>query len=327
MVTLSRLLLVLALLPVSIGACDDLNQATKAKSSGTADLLTQTEFVTAFQDLACANLKKCCTDAGLGLDTSRCSTIFSGAGEGADNAIFNPTNAEQCLVELKATASCGTTNHSPTCNLAYKGMLEPGEACKQSLDCAKPSGGDANCDPLRGICVVGIRGELGAECQQSCEQVPNGTVYCVWGPASSGYANGTQITNCFANDGLLCGDTGQCATLATSGMTCVDDSSCSRELYCDISRGYTCQPKRALGQACVEFSVLCVAGAYCNSGTCAAKKANGVRCATTAECVGVCNCGVSGDCATAGTCTDPADPIGTYISLLILAGTCDATSP
>jgi hypothetical protein len=322
-VSLNRLLVLPILAALCSGSsCDDLDGSKNSKSSGAADVLTQPEFVAAFQALACKNLGKCCSDAKLDFDAGRCSTIFAGAGEGTDSTKFNPTYGEQCLAEMQAKASCGTTNNAPSCSLAYRGTLGPGDKCSQSLDCAKPSGGDANCDPLRGVCVVGIRGELNQDCDQSCEQAQNGNVFCVWGPASNGYADGTRITNCFANDGLMCGNTGQCVALGTTGEVCSDDSSCSRELYCSAIGGYACQPKRSIGQSCVEYTMPCVSAAYCSAGTCAAKKANGQACLTSAECVGACNCGLSGDCATTGFCTDPMDPVGSYIALLILAGSC-----
>lgn len=316
--------LVVALLCAS--TCDDLNQTNKSKSSGTSDVLTQSEFESAFQDLVCANLKQCCVDIGMTLDTSRCDGIFNGAGKGSANSVFNPAAGEQCLAELKAKASCGTKNNAPTCSLVYKGMLAPGDSCTQSLECAKPEGGDANCDPLRGICVIGLRGTLGDECQQSCEQATDGSVVCAWGPSSSGYADGSRITNCFANDGLACGNTSQCVALASNGEVCVDDSSCSRELYCDAARGYICQSRRTVGQSCADYTAPCVAAAYCAEGTCASKKANGAKCSTNAECLGLCECGLGGDCATNGKCVDPTDPVGNYIALLILVGTCDTAS-
>ncbi len=326
-VSLNRALVLLILAALcSGGSCDDGANTTNSQSSGAADVLTQSEFVAAFQALACKNLEKCCSEAKLDFDTSRCSTIFADAGQGTDSSKFNSTHGEQCLAEMQAKASCGTTNNAPTCSLAYKGTLSPGDACTQSLDCAKPTGGDANCDPLRGVCVVGIRGNAYDECQQSCEQTANGSVFCVWGPASNGYADGTRITNCFANDGLLCGNTSQCVPLGTTGETCSDDSGCSRELYCSANGGYVCQPKRNIGQSCVEYQMPCIATAYCSAGTCVAKKANGAACLTNAECVGACNCGLSGDCATTGFCTDPMDPVGSYIALLILAGTCGTTA-
>lgn len=305
-------------------ACQDLNKQNQS-SSGTSTGLTQSEFVEAFQKLTCSNFKQCCEAVGLTLDTTKCSALFSGAGESGSNAVFNPKYGEACLDELDAKLSCGTTNNAPSCSLVYTGMLAPGEQCTAALDCARPSNGVANCDRARGVCVVGIRGELYQDCQQSCEVGRNGAVACVWGPASNAVGDGTSLVNCFANDGLICGDNGRCVYLARAGEFCTDDSSCSRELYCATGSGAynaACEPRRAVGQNCIEYTAPCVSGAYCSAGTCLARKANGQRCLSNEECLGSCSC-ADGDCTNNGVCVDPIDPVGSYITLLILAGSCD----
>ena len=307
------------------GGCEDLAPSDSTKGSGASAPLSQREFVAAFQALACKNLSKCCDQAGFSFDASRCATLFANAGESSENRVFNPENGALCLAEMAEAPSCGQKNNAPSCNTAYRGMLPAGTSCTDSLDCAKPSKGAASCDPFRQICVVGLRGEVGDECQQSCEEGVSGSVACVWGPASGWLGDGTTVTNCFANDGLQCGDTGQCVPLAESGQACSNDSSCLRALYCDVNRGYNCQPKRSVGQSCAEYTQPCEASAYCNAGTCATRKANGQPCSTHAECAGVCNCGISGDCASSGFCSDPMDPVGSYIALLILAGQCGVT--
>jgi hypothetical protein len=306
-------------------ACQDYNQSS-SNGSGSNNELKQTDFVAAFQDLACQNLERCCGLAGYGFDPNQCPTVFAGAGQGSGSSVFNPSMGEQCLAEMGKTNSCGSTNNARSCSLVYTGMLQPGAACTADIDCAKPTGGDANCDRLRTICVVGVRGQIGDLCQQSCERYNDGSAACVWGPASSGSADGNAVVNCFANDGLACGSGGQCVALAQTGEDCIDDASCSRELYCASALGYTCQPRRALGQSCADFTTPCVSTAYCNAASCIKKKANGQSCLANSECLGVCNCGISGDCANTGTCTDPFDPVGNYIALLILGGYCGSTT-
>lgn len=324
MLALNRSLNLWLPLLVLTGACQDLGQSN-ASSTPPTPALTQSSFVEEFQKLTCDNFAQCCAAVGLGLDKSQCATLFANAGQGTANAIFNPTYGEQCLSELAQKPSCGTVNNSPACGRAYTGTLSPGQACSSDTDCAKPRDGDSNCDRARGVCVAGLRGELYDPCQQSCEQGTNGITVCTWGPASNTIADGTIVVNCFANDGLICGDTGQCWYLATRGEFCTDDRSCSRELYCAFGTGSlnaSCQPRPGIGQSCVEYNLPCAAEAYCNGGVCAAKKASGERCLTNAECSGACNCGASGDCANHGVCIDPDDPVGSYISLLILAGYC-----
>ncbi|HEY5955798.1 MAG TPA: hypothetical protein VIV60_04560 [Polyangiaceae bacterium] len=317
-----RLILALSFIVelVTLGACDESDNASTSSTDPQSDL-TQEDFVTGYRDSSCKILQGCCKTLSLGYDADQCQAWFANAGQGSASAVFNPSAGAQCLDQMAGLINCGHTNNAPACAEVYSGMLQPGEVCTRDTDCAAPHGGIATCDPLRQICIVGTRGQLYDYCQQSCEQFSNGSTACVWGPAS-GSADGTAVVNCYANDGLTCGYSGQCSALAKLGETCVDDSSCQRDLYCSYSGAATCQPRRTIGQSCAEFSTPCVAAAFCQAGNCAAKKANDQRCLSNAECLGVCNCGVSGDCSTEGSCADPEQLLGDWMFVVAASNFC-----
>jgi hypothetical protein len=315
----------IAMLALLASACHDWGGLGETGAGSGSDL-TQSEFVSAYRDLACQNLAQCCKAAKLGYDAALCTSMVASAGQGSSGSVFNPTNADKCLADMTMAPDCANLNLVPSCNLVYTGTQRPGAACTSSLDCAAVSGAVVACDALQGICVIGVRGQLNQVCQQSCEQGSNGLVACVWGPASSPDPNGS-VVNCFANDDLACGNSGQCVALARAGDPCVDNSSCNRELYCAYgSVGYSCQARRAVGQTCDDYQAPCVMTAYCSAGTCAAKKSNGQRCLASGECRGVCNCGVGADCATNGVCADPNAVSGSFTAAVITTSFCGGTA-
>jgi hypothetical protein len=220
--------------------------------------------------------------------------------------VFDPAAGARCLLEMKNAQGCGKDVTVPACNYVYRGTIGAGESCTATPDCALPSNGYASiCDDLRGICVALIRGALYDECQQSCEVRTDGRVPCVWGPVSNPYSDGSIVVSCLRNDGLACGDNGWCIALATTGEYCVNDSSCSRELYCATALGNVCQPRGKVGASCVDdYTMPCVVSAYCNAGICAQKKSNGADCKLDTECQGYCNWNVNSDGSTAGICAD-----------------------
>jgi hypothetical protein len=308
---------------LSFAACDETNDSSTSSTNPNREL-SQTDFATGYRDLSCKILQGCCKTLNLGYDVAACQSWFAESGLGSASSVFNPAMGAKCLDEMGGNINCGHTNNAPSCAKVYSGLLEPGDYCASDTDCSAPYGGQPSCDPLRRVCVVGMRGKLNDACHQSCEVYGNGSVSCVWG-AASGSADGSVVVNCYANDGLLCGNLGQCSALAKRGELCVDDNSCSRDLYCAYAAGNatpSCQPRRNVGEACVEFSLPCVITAYCNGGSCSAKKTNGQHCLSNAECQGVCNCGVTGDCSLEGSCTDPNQLLGDWMFVVAARNFC-----
>lgn len=291
--------------------------------------MSQDDFVSAYQNQLCLNLQRCCTLAGLGLDTSLCSSLYADAGLGTSSTAFNPQAAAQCISDMGSSARCRTTNAVPSCLLVYGGSRAPGESCTADVECAIPEGGEARCDALRGICVAGVPGQLNDACQQSCDRASNGAVSCVWGPSSTETAGGAYVVNCFSNDGLTCGAEGRCVALAGVGQYCTADSSCGRSLFCStasVGSSATCQARSPVGSSCADYAHPCVDTAYCSAGSCVAKKREGEHCLSNTECLGVCDCRPSGDCASVGLCADP-DAVAASITATIVSLTyCSATT-
>lgn len=268
--------------------------------------LTQAEFVSRFRTLSCQNLQRCCTASGLALDESTCPALFANAGLGTVGTTYDPASGTQCIAEIEASTQCWMRPGGDACSRVYSGARALGEPCTAPSDCASTPGGTAVCDEVRWICTVAMHGQLGDVCQRSC-WLDNGQARCDWGPASNPTASGSTV-DCFASDGLACGNAGRCAALAGRGQPCENHSSCDRSLYCMSLAGGatpTCQSRGTIGSPCDPFNAPCVDSAYCSAAGCVAKKANGQPCLTNVECSGgVCLCGIDG-CATPGVCTDP----------------------
>lgn len=310
-------------LMASLVACERSSESNSTQTGGGEDSLTEAEFVVAYQHQSCLNLSRCCGELGTTLDESRCSALFANAGVGSAAAAYNPVDGTQCIAEMEASTRCWLTLGA-ACGRVYSGTRAPGEMCTADTDCAAPPGGNATCDQLLGVCLAGVRGHLGDACQRSCRPNNFGEVECPWGPASS--PNGSTAVNCHAEEGLICGNQGRCVALAGLGQPCENDTSCELSLFCRIGAGTTggiCQSRGTLGSPCDQFNAPCINSAYCQAGICAARKANGDRCLTNDECLGVCTCGV-GTCPGTGVCADPNTVRATIDLVSVLRQYCAA---
>ena len=261
-----------------------------------------------FADSYCAEIAKCCGQAGLPADGKMCHQWSAFAEAGGS---YNASAGNACLAEIKVEVSAGTfcagqNSSGPSqCDSVYgtsgsSGSKKPGETCDFDDDCAKSSLGDVACANLyvNGAfidkCQVRIPGKAGDACigtQDSLAFASYQTNDTTDVPAQ-GYV-------CNTSDALQC-KSGTCVALLSAGDKCSSTSDCVRATYCDYSKGQ-CTTRVATGSTCKgSDSSECIEGDYCDSTTklCAAKKANGGTCTSMEMCQSS-NC-PSGTCQSNG---------------------------
>jgi hypothetical protein len=102
-----------------------------------------------FADSYCAEVAKCCTQAGLSSNGQMCHMLFSGGS-------YNATAGQACLNDMKAKVAAGTfcsdNETSTACNQVYStgasGNKKPGDTCEQNSDCASSAKGKVTCASL-----------------------------------------------------------------------------------------------------------------------------------------------------------------------------------
>jgi hypothetical protein len=260
-----------------------------------------------FADSYCAEIAKCCGQAGLPADGKVCHQWAAFAEAGGS---YNASAGNACLAEIKTEVSAGTfcadqSSSGPSqCDSVYgtssNGSKKPGETCDFDSDCASSSLGAVACASLyvNGAfidkCQVRIPGKAG----DACIGTQDGLAF-----ASYQTSDATDVPAqgyvCSTSDSLQC-QSGTCVALLSAGATCSSTSDCVRTTYCDYSKGQ-CTARVATGSTCKgSDSSECVDGDYCDSTSklCAAKKANGATCTTLDECQSS-NC-PSGTCQSNG---------------------------
>jgi hypothetical protein len=253
-----------------------------------------------FADSYCAELSKCCAQAGLPSDGETCHLLLSGGS-------YNAKAGDACLAEMRSEVAAGTFcssgDSSPTCNGVFAsggtGSKKPGDACDFDDDCAASSAGQVTCASLYTgsdwihKCQVRIRGKAG---DGPCLGTQDGDVF------SSSGSGGTDLPSqgylCDTADGLKCSSE-TCVALASLGQTCNYTSDCVRSSYCD--RTYHCASPLATGATCTGMdSAECTEGSYCPATSprqCTAKLPNGATCS-------------SGSMCDSGNCSQTCQPSG-----------------
>ena len=263
------------------------------------------------------------TCAGVNDPVSSPTGVGTACNEGANKLCDGAGLCVECLMNSDCTADpmktfCSAANAcvSPLCNDTIKNGDETATDCGGSCDpcgdllaCLIP--GDCQSGVCTGMicqiptCVDGVKngteGDLdcGAGCPNKCgpDKGCNGDADCV-GLQCSAMMNGTCTPNC------------------------ADSVKNNAETDADCGGG-TCGGC-AVGKLCGNADSNCVATAYCDAGTCAAKKNNGTSCVGANECTSgqcpdmvCCGSACTGACqacnlaGTVGTCSfiDPgADP-------------------
>ncbi|MBN2577317.1 MAG: hypothetical protein JXP73_22330 [Deltaproteobacteria bacterium] len=247
----------------------------------------------AFADSYCAEVVKCCAQAGLSTDGKSChARLALAAGAGS----YDAAAGEACLAEVKAQAGAGTLcrNLSRSSVSACDGVFgsgshskQPGEGCDSDGDCATSSDGEVVCvheyvgSAFVGKCQVRVSGKAG---DTPCVGTRDGNDF---EPYSD--SNATEIPSqgyvCNIADGIRC-RLGICKALFAMGESCDLPSDCVRGAFCDLD-AHVCATRVAAGGACAGGNSLeCVDGNYCSSSSkqCTAKVTNGSDCDTGSMC-------------------------------------------
>ncbi len=240
------------------------------------------------------------TCAGVNDPVSSPTGVGTACNEGANKLCDGAGLCVECLMNSDCTADpmktfCSAANAcvSPLCNDTIKNGDETATDCGGSCDpcgdllaCLIP--GDCQSGVCTGmICQIptcddgiknGTEGDLdcGAGCPNKCgpDKGCNGDADCV-GLQCSAMMNGTCTPNC------------------------ADSVKNNAETDADCGGG-TCGGC-AVGKLCGNADSNCVATAYCDAGTCAAKKNNGTSCVGANECT-------SAACARTPVCCSSACP-------------------
>ena len=246
-----------------------------------------------FADAYCAEVAKCCVQAGMSGNGQLCHFAFTAGGS------YNAAAGEACLAEVRAEVAAGTfctsdraaTSACDNVVTSPGGGKQPGETCDVSSDCAKSSEGEATCTQTYngtdwvGSCQVQIPGKAG---DSPCIGTQDGDVLSYVGSGSSDVIPRGYVCN--TADGLKC-SSGTCVALAAVGATCSYSSDCVRTAYCDGTDH--CVARVAAGATCTGSDLSeCAAGTYCPTTSprqCGAKLEIGATCGSNDMCVSA-NC-------------------------------------
>jgi hypothetical protein len=244
-----------------------------------------------FADSYCAEVAKCCGQAGLPADGKMCHQwmLFASAG-----STFSAPAGDACLADMRSQVSAGTfctdlNSTGSACDAVFTskgGNKKPGETCSFDSDCAKSTQGDVVCANVFvgsssiAKCQVQIPGKAG---DSPCVGTKDGDV------TSYDSSNATDVLAqgyiCDVANGVSC-QNGTCVALAGLGASCVSPIDCVRTAYCSFP-GYVCTAKVAAGGACTGIAGSeCVDSAYCDTTAlhCTAKLASGAACTSSAQC-------------------------------------------
>jgi hypothetical protein len=249
-------------------------------------------FVATWVDRICVGLAPCCDASSF--DDAACrasytSVLASFASADPAHVAYDPAAAQACLAEIETSLASCSQLFGGLCTKVMRGLLRDGEVCKNGRECASGTATSAD-GQLK--CGVGPRVGLGAPCAVSCSLDAYGAYSCY------GQPNLASTGRCYAEDGVYCARNGvplgpndgsgatctavlangaactsslQCASGTCSGGTCGNGADvggncpCRADLVC-IASSNTCQPGRALGQACDFADDTCAAGLSCSAG-------------------------------------------------------------
>lgn len=254
----------------------------------------------------------------------------------AGKLAFDGVKAQQCF-DAVAAVSCDQTDitervEAAPCKQMFVGKVKQGAACEFDFECAS---GVCLIPGCNNACCPGQCGppeqpaQVGASCANVacvdnayCDQtltcralVAQGgacmdSTWCDFGLGCTGTSGGGMGTcNPLPATGAPCPDL-QCAsigdicnaqkTCVAAGLPsapCTGSGECSSNYQCDATNH--CAPYPSVGQAC---SLACSGDAFCMTGTCAARLANGATCGGSNQCASAYCDQTSGQCADLPTC-------------------------
>ncbi|MBX3208370.1 MAG: hypothetical protein KF764_25215 [Labilithrix sp.] len=185
------------------------------------------------------------------------------------------------------------------CYRMLTGTKKPGEPCSASFfsGCApspqgygiclasrEPDGGRSANATCRTTEIV----PLGASCDPDPSSVQGPTIrQCdTQIPALDGYAD----EDAFYRDIVLCDATSRTCKKGSdvypaAGKPCGAGRTCMPSAFCGPDN--VCKARVAVGQSCATEP--CASAAYCQDGSCRARKSDGEACTSNSECLGDCN--------------------------------------
>jgi len=246
-----------------------------------------------FADTYCAEVAKCCAQAGIAGNGQLCHFAFTGGGS------YNAAAGDACLAEMRAEIADGTFCTSGGAAMSActnvvtvpRGHQQPGDTCESDNDCAPSSEGTITCASAYtgstwiNKCQIRIPGQAG---DSPCIGTQDGDILSYGGASSTDILPRGYV--CDTADGIECAS-GTCVALAAVGATCSYSSNCVRTAYCDGTDH--CAARVAAGATCAGSDTSeCAAGYYCPATSprqCTAKLANGATCSTDDMCTSA-NC-------------------------------------
>lgn len=224
------------------------------------------EFSAHFADAWCDNVGSCCSAGNWSFDLDSCkfyaaatlgNALIAAPLANPDVVHYDAAAAGKCLQTIASIAhGCdASAEHAldAACRPIAVGTLALGDVCSLNEECAAVEGARVTCLGLHtsdgvvsgsGVCTSASdsqtpHGNMGDECVGTVDFTADHYVPGIVG--DNRYPNAVP---CFITDGLYC-----------------------------PAPGMTCQPLRELGQSCTPYS--CVSGAFCDAGTCAARRSSG----------------------------------------------------
>ncbi|MBN2574513.1 MAG: hypothetical protein JXP73_08095 [Deltaproteobacteria bacterium] len=200
-----------------------------------------------FNDAYCAEVAKCCAQAGMPADGKTCHLVMSFL---ASYGSYDSAAGDACLAEMQAQVSAGTfcsgssSSADSPCDSVYgsgsSGTKQVGEKCDFDNDCAGGTEGKATCeyDFDSGVGTCKALGEVGAPCESTFDCVDS--AYCDY-------------------------DSDLCAARVAAGGACTLGSECLDGYYCPSGTNQ-CTAQKENGAACTSFSEC--RSSTCDGGTC-----------------------------------------------------------
>jgi len=205
-----------------------------------------------FADSFCAEIAKCCVQAGLPGDGKACHALEA---LGAASGSYNSQAADACLAEVRSQVSAGTfctdldSSSQSACDSVYgssSGSKKLGETCNFDSDCTASSAGEVACNmgTCTALLAVGATCTFTSDCVHSAFCDYNKSVCAARVPAGgvcAGSSSAECVTGYYCSSGF-----NQCALQVANGTPCTTSTMCQSD-YC--SNG-TCQDNGGISFFC-----------------------------------------------------------------------------
>lgn len=247
--------------------------------------------------------KKCTSCGGYACAAAACKTTCSGDGDCSTGYFCTP--AHSCISACSSNADCTTGKYCDMATRKCAATRPLGIGCTAAAQC-----GSGYC--IEGVCCESSCGTVCQSCL-AANKAGGADGYC--GPVKDGF---DPKSNC--SDAGGCSTDGQCdgkgacrfrpAGTSCGPTTCSSNSVtgkiCNGSGVCIDGSGKDCAPYICAASKCstpCKSDSDCVAGNFCDGGTCKRQLANGSNCAASGDCSsGLCVDGVCCNSACSGRC-------------------------